>query len=106
MQEEKILGAFDKLLDKAEGKGDITGENLAQDLIQFGEDSGCTFSDQVNEALGQIREGADPIEVEKKLAGLLDEDGCSFDSGTVKIVKGGKKVEVDETLYDLHTNMK
>lgn len=96
--ENALCNAFEKLIDSVEEE---KAENLAVKLMQFAEDSGVAFKENVGEDIEKYIDGDQSEGLKKKLANYLRLDSCTFNKGDVFIEKAGGLYLFDEKLYDL-----
>lgn len=96
---EKVLcKAFETLIDSVEEE---KAENLAGKLMQFAENSGVDFKQNVDDDIKKYIDGDQSEGLKTKLANYIGLDSCTFKKGDVFIEKAGGLYLFDEKLYDL-----
>lgn len=102
LSEDMVLKSFSNLLDnidtiKADGSGD-----LVSSLQKFSKGCGADLGEKVGVAIERIKQGESPEKVEKEMGELLMNESFSLEKVKLQISKEGKKVQYDETFYNLH----
>lgn len=102
LSEDAVLKSFSNLLDSIDTVKNDSSHDLVGALQKFSKGCGAELGEKIEGAIDRLKEGESPEKVEKEMGELLMNDSFSLENVKLQIVKGGKKIQYDETFYDLH----
>lgn len=99
--EDVVLKSFSNLLDNIDEITADSSSDLVGSLQKFSKGCGAELGGKVDMAIERIRQGESPEQVEKDMGELLMNESFSLENVKLQIVKEGKKIQYDETFYNL-----
>ncbi len=102
LSEDLVLKSFSNLLDDIDEIKDNCSSDLVSTLQKFSKGCGAELGGKIDIAIDRIKQGESPDQVEKEMGDLLMSESFSLENVKLQIKKEGKRIQYDETFYDLH----
>lgn len=101
LSEDIVLKSFSNLLDNIDEIKDDNSGDLVSSLQKFSKGCSTELGEKVDVAIERIKQGEPPEQVEKDMGELLMNESFSLENVKLQVAKEGKKMQYDETFYDL-----